>query len=70
MIGLIVSSIALGLIGFGLGLLVRAYHRDTRHLRAWLTVIRAVATDERVSRDTVRQCAVDALEGRVPQSPM
>lgn len=39
--------------------------KQTTQLRQWLMGIRDIATDEKVSRDTVRQAAVDALDGKV-----
>lgn len=62
----ILMALLLVLVGFLIG-----YHtaqRETRRLRRWLIGIRDMATDERVSRDTVRQYAVVALGGEVLQT--
>jgi len=51
-----------GLFGYWMGW--RDARKQTAQLRQWLEVIRDGATDERVRSDTLRQCAVDALEGK------
>lgn len=60
-IGFIVGPGAI-ILAFMLGF--RRARKQTTQLRQWLEVIRDGATDERISRDTVRRCAVDALEGK------
>lgn len=53
---------AAGILGYTCG----GYdaRRQTSRLRQWLESIRDTATDERISRDTVRQLAVEALNGK------
>lgn len=58
---LIVICVAGGLTFVSALLLNRAVSRLAQ-LRLWLEVIRDA--DERISRDTVRQCAVEALAGK------
>lgn len=40
----------------------KLYRRMKRYIE-WLGAIAHIATDEHYSRDTVRQCAVEALQG-------